>query len=115
MDPSLLMYRPGVRSLGKKKLADGGEHELFFEARTPEQMTEFLAELDALDKIEEPKKRRALTAKVQSEFLVATMRNQDGTPLLTFAEAMKIPITLKKELCGLIAKGSDDIADAGND
>lgn len=111
MDPALLQYRGGVRSLGKKKLADGNEHELFYIARTPAEVSVLYGKLAAADKIEDVEKRVAMVNRLETQYIAASMCQDDGSPLLTEEQAAKVPLTLKRELRDLISLGSNALQD----
>lgn len=118
MDAALLMVREGVRSLGKKKLADGNEYELFYKVRLPEAVAEHLgAEKTLQDKGEKGDAAALLQIqKVRAKLIATAMCNEDGSTLMTIAQAAQVPITLKEELCRLILSGSNEIAEsAGKD
>lgn len=111
MDKSLLMYRAGVRST-KKTLADGQEHELHYKAATPSAVALFVAaNTRANGKTDD--ESVAAWHKRQAEFIAAHLCNEDGTPLMTVAEAELVPATLKPELCWLIVQGSNEAGEAG--
>jgi hypothetical protein len=111
VDKALLMYRGGVRS-AVKKLADGEDHTLFYKAKTPDEIAVFLG---AQGRFTNDEAGDLARQKMRAEFIATSMCTEDGTPLMTKAEALLIPATLKPELCELIVRGSNDIGEAGKD
>jgi hypothetical protein len=109
MDKSLLMFRGGVRST-VKRLADGNEHTLFYKAKTPDEIALFLG---AQGRFTPDEAGDLARQKTRAKFIASSLCNEDGTLLMTEAEAALIPATLKPELCELIVIGSNDIGDAG--
>lgn len=112
MDKFLLMYRAGVRST-KCKLADGKEHDLFYRAATPNAVALFIAAQDRARGKNEPQTVEEWQ-NAQAKFIAEHLCNEDGSPLMTEAEAKYVPTTLKPELCWLIVAGSNESGDAGN-
>ncbi len=111
VDKSLLMFRGGIRT-ATKKLADGNEHQLHYKAKTPDEIAVFLGAQGRFTQDEAGDLARQRT---RAKFIASSLCNEDGTPLMTEAEAMLIPATLKPELCELIVVGSNEIGDAGKD
>lgn len=109
LDKSLLMFRGGVRSVSKK-LADGEEHMLFYKAKTPNEIAVFLG---AQGRFTQDEAGDLARQKTRAKFIAESLCNEDGSPLMTEAEAQMIPATLKPELCELIVTGSNEIGDAG--
>ena len=109
MDKSLLMVRGGVKS-AKRKLADGNEHTLYFNAKTPNEIALFLG---AQNRISDDEAGDIARQDLRAKFIATALCNEDGSPLLTFEEAQRIPATLKPELCNMIVMGSNEIGDAG--
>lgn len=112
MDKSLLMYRGGVRT-AKKTLADGNDHTLHYKAKTPTEIALFVGAQGRLrDKTDE--QSDVAWQKLQAQFIASSLCNEDGSPLLTEAEALLIPTTLKPEICWLITSGSNEAGGVGN-
>lgn len=109
MDKSLLMFRSGVRS-AVKKLADGQDHTLYYKAKTPDEIALFLG---AQNRVSDDEAGDIARQRTRAKFIATSLCNEDGTLLMTEAEANLIPATLKPELCTLIITGSNDIGDAG--
>lgn len=109
MDKSLLMFHGGVRS-AVRKLADGNEHTLHFKAKTPSEVTAFLgAERRFTDDAAGDKARD----KHRAAFICASLCDESGELLMTEAEAMLIPATLKPQLCQMVVDESNQPGEAG--
>jgi hypothetical protein len=111
MDKSLLMYRGGVRSV-VRKLVDGQDHTLHFKARTPNEMAAFFGSLDLIEK---GPKGNVDRQKIQAAFIADALCNEDGTQLMTPADAELIPGSLKVEICAFITTESNKAGTSGND
>ena len=111
MDKSLIMFRGGVRSI-TKKLSDGKEHQIFYKARTPNEIASYLG---AESRIPNDEKGDILRQEIRANFIADSLCNEDGSLLMTHADALMIPGTLKPEICAFIVTGSNDIGEAGND
>lgn len=112
MDKSLLLFRGGVRST-VKKLSDGQEHTLYYKARTPNELAAYLgAERRGFGDNKEGDIQRQ---KMRAQFIAESLCNEDGTTLLTVAEAELIPNTLKPEICQFIVEGSEELGDTKKD
>lgn len=109
MDKSLLMFRGGVRSV-KKLLADGKEHDLFYKARTPNELAQHFGAANALPNDGDG---AVSLQKLRAKFIAASLCTEDGEPLMTIAEAENIPGTLKNEIVLMVSQGSAEIGDAG--
>jgi hypothetical protein len=113
MDASLFQFRGGVRSLGKKKLVDGNEYELFYKARTPSDVSGFRAGFSSFPDTEQGGIERE---QFLTKFIAAAMCNEDGSALFTPQQAALVPDTLKTELALLIVRGSSSLdPDLGKD
>lgn len=109
MDKGLLLFRGGVRS-AKKKLADGNEHALFFRAKTPNEIALYVG---AMGRITNDEAGDIARQTIRARFIATSLCHEDGSALLTEAEAELVPATLKPELCQMIMEGSNDLGDAG--
>lgn len=104
MDKALLLFRGGVRSV-VRTLADGAEHTLHYKARTPNELAAYFgAEASYGDN----EKDNVARQKTRARFIAESLCNEDGTPLLTVAEAELVPGTLKAEICQFIIAGSNE-------
>jgi hypothetical protein len=106
---ALLMYRGGVCS-AKKKLVDGEEHTLFFKAKTPTDVAMFSGAETRWQNLDD----KAMKAREdrRAAFIASSLCDEQGTLLMTEAEAQCIPATLKPELCSMIIEGSSETGDA---
>lgn len=109
MDKALLFYRGGIRS-AEVKLADDAMHRLHYKARTPNELAAYFGGEHALG---EDEKGNVARQKHRAKFIADSLCNEDGTPLLTLAEAELIPGSLKGEICALVISGSNE-SGAGN-
>jgi hypothetical protein len=110
MDKSLLMVRGGVRCV-KKTLADGKEHDIFYKARTPNEIALYLG---AESRVPNDENGDLMRQKSRAQFIADSLCNEDGSVLMSLDEALMVPATLKPELCRLIVQGSNEIGEAGN-
>lgn len=110
IDKSLLMFRGGLRSF--KKTLEGSEREFFYKARTP---AEVAACRGAIAGSSNDEGGFVARDKFLGKFIASSLCNEDGTALMTPAEAQNIPDTLKLELAILIVNGSTQVGDAGKD
>jgi hypothetical protein len=110
MDKSLFMFRGGVRTI-TKKLADGTEHTIYYKAKTPNEIALFLG---AEGRVPNDEKGDLLRQEIRANFIADSLCNEDGSLLMTRADALLIPSTLKPEICQFIVTGSNEIGDAGN-
>jgi hypothetical protein len=108
---ALLMFRGGVRSVSKT-LADGQEHELFYRARTPNELA---AHFGAENVLKDDAAGAVERQKMRARFIASSMCDEKGDPLMTVKEAEDIPGGLKAELLALIVAGSNEIGEAGKD
>jgi hypothetical protein len=114
MDASLLTFRGGVRSLGKKPLSDGNEHELFYKAMTPQEVATLSGALANADKLEDGEARSRRLQTLNTKLILKHMCTEDGDPLFeSEQQAALVPETLKVELRNLIFTGSNSLTDSG--
>jgi hypothetical protein len=109
VDKALLLFRGGVRT-ATKTLSDGQDHQIFYKAKTPDEIAVFLG---AQSRFTPDKAGDLMRQKTRAEFIASSLCNEDGSPLMTDAEAQMIPATLKVELGEMIVRGSNEIGDAG--
>ena len=109
MDKALLLYRGGVRS-AEVKLADGAMHTLHYKARTPNELAAYFGGESALG---DDEKGNVARQKHRAKFVCESLCHEDGTRLLSMAEAELIPGGLKGEICALVINGSNE-SGAGN-
>ena len=101
---ALLLARGGVRSF-ERTLADGEKHTLYYNARTP---AEVAAARGAIIAGQDTEQGMVNVDRFLAKFLLDSMCNEDGTPLLTKAEASQIPNGLKMTLALSIVQGSEE-------
>jgi len=109
MDKALLMFRGGVRT-ARKKLADGAEHDLFYKAKTPDEIALFLG---AQNRVSDDEAGDLARQAIRARFIATSLCHEDGSLLMSEDEARMIPATLKPQLCEMILLGSNDIGEAG--
>lgn len=103
------MARGGILS-AKKTLSDGNEHTIYFRAKTPAEVVAFSG---AERRYADDDKGDLAREKARAKFIAESLCDEAGAPLLTEAEAMQIPATLKPELCGMVLTGSNAPGEAG--
>lgn len=104
MDKSLFMVKGGSVRSEMHTLADGQKHAIFYKVQTPSAIAlhhgaERRYPATAEGDIEREKTRAA--------FIAGALCNEDGTQLMTAQEAQGLPVTLKFDLCIMIANGSN--------
>lgn len=108
MNKSLLFARGGIRDF---KMVLAGEEQVFhYKARTPNELASHFGAINAA------KEDAAGMVAMQQElarFLVSSLCEPDGTPLLKQDEAERIPGSLKAAIRGHIILGSNEAGDAG--
>lgn len=109
MDKSLLMFHGGVRS-AVKTLVDGNEHTLYFKARTPNEIALFTG---AESRFTDDAKGDIARQEHRAKFIADSLCDEAGNPLMTLADAMLIPATLKPEICSMVLAGSNRPGEAG--
>ncbi len=109
VDKTLLMARGGVLSV-TRKLADGKEHAIYYQARMPSEVAGIRRAIVAFSVDEAG--GIALDAYL-GKFLASALCNEDGSTLMSVDEAARIPDTLKIEIALQIVNGSSEIGEAG--
>lgn len=108
---SRLLFRGGVRAFAKV-YEDGTSETFHYKARTPNELAAFSGAENVLGTDAEGAVKRQ---KLRAKFIAESLCDESGEPVVTAAEAEKIPAPTKVELCQLILDGSNEVGDAGKD
>jgi hypothetical protein len=84
-------------------------HRIFFKARTPDELALFYSRNARTPATTEGDLE---SVKLRREFIQASLCNEDGSQLMTMAQAKKLHLTLLPQLCSMICDGSSGVDEA---
>lgn len=109
MDKSLFMVKGGSVRFEEHTLADGQKHKVYYKVQTPNAIA---LHHGAERRYPQTPDGDIEREKTRAAFIAGALCNEDGTQLMTAQEAQSLPVTLKFELCVMIANGSNKLDDA---
>jgi hypothetical protein len=110
-----LLTQPGTIRAETRPFADGKEHTFHFKARSPNEIAAHFGAVQSVTKDGQTPETAIAAQKELAKFIAESLCNEDGTPLLSVAQAENIAPILKGELRAIIVDGSSKtVSELGN-